>query len=105
MTQVDRLKLRLPASMGLSDSVLEDCLESAKSAIMTARYPTSEWPDKLEARYMDLQIRIATELLERQGGSTQTGHSENGINRTWENAGVSKSLLAEVTPLVSVHRG
>ena len=110
MTQIERLKLKLPANMDLSDDVLGDCLESAKNVILTARLPSGDWPidDEgnavLEIRYLDLQVRIAVELAERQGGSTQTGHSENGMNRTWESAGISKSLLSEVTPFVAVCR-
>lgn len=109
MTPLDRLKARLPSNMNVSDNVLQDALDSAKAAIMSARYPTTPWPTDdegepvMDVRYSDLQVRIAVELTERRGGSTQTSHGENSIDRSWENAGISRSLLSEVTPIVSVH--
>jgi len=41
MTNLDRLKLRTGEA---NEAVLIDCLESAKSAILTRRFPFQEWP-------------------------------------------------------------
>ena len=46
MDNLARLKLRTNEP---DDAILEDCLESAKAAIMARRYPFQEWPDELKA--------------------------------------------------------
>ncbi len=96
MDNLERLKLRTNEP---DEAVLKDCLESAKSAIMARRYPFQEWPEELESRYLDLQFRVALDLYNKIGAEGQTGHSENGISRTWTDGWVSEELLREVTPL------
>ena len=86
MDNLARLKLRTEE---VDETVLQDCLESAKSAIMARRYPFQE----------DLQFRCALDLYNRIGAEGQLGHTENSISRTWESAWISESLLQEVTPL------
>lgn len=96
MDNIARLQLRTKEP---DITILEDCLESAKSAIMARRYPYGDWPDDLEQRYKDLQFRIALEIYSKDGAEGETAHSENGISRTYENSGISESLLNEVVPL------
>ena len=96
MDNLERLKLRTNEP---DEAILEDCLESAKAAIMARRYPFQEWPEELESRYLDLQFRCALDLYNRIGAEGQLGHTENSISRTWESAWISESLLQEVTPL------
>ena len=64
MDNLARLKLRTGEP---DEAILEDCLESAKSAILARRYPYGEWPDELESRYLDLQFRCAMDLYNRIG--------------------------------------
>lgn len=99
MDNLARLKLRTGEA---DEAILEDCLESARSAIMARRYPYQEWPDELESRYLDLQFRCAMDIYSKIGAEGQTGHSENSINRTWESSWISESLLQEVTPIAKV---
>ena len=101
MTQLDILKLRLPdySELNLSDAVLQSYLDSAKAVILTRRFPLSDLPDEIEARYMDLQIRMAVEAISRIGTEGQLAHSENGISRSFEAGAFSPSLLAEITPI------
>lgn len=103
MTQLERLKLRITDNV--SDVLLEDILESAKNVILSRRYPflpEHEYPEDVEYRYKDLQIRIAVEMYNKQGVEGQTSHSELGVNRTYESANISESLLKEITPKVGV---
>lgn len=96
MDNLERLKLRTNEP---DEAILEDCLESARAAIMARRYPFQEWPDELERRYLDLQFRMAMDIYAKIGAEGQTSHSENGINRAWESSWISEQLLSEVTPL------
>ena len=99
MDNLARLKLRTGEA---DEAILEDCLESAKAAIMGRRYPYQEWPDELESRYMDLQFRCAMDLYNKIGAENEIAHSENGISRSYESSWISESLLQEVTPIAKV---
>jgi hypothetical protein len=100
MTQLERLKIRIPEST--NDMELEDLLESARAVILSRRFPFSEHPPDIEDRYKDLQIRIAVEMFNKRGAEGETSHSENGVSRTYSSANVSEELLREITPKVGV---
>ncbi len=100
MTQLERLKIRIPEE--INDVVLEDILESAKAVILSRRFPFGEQPTEIEPKYMDLQIRIAVEMYNKRGVEGQTSHSENGVGRSYASANVSEDLLKEITPKVGV---
>ena len=99
MNNLERLKLRTGEP---DEAILEDCLESAKAAIMARRYPYQEWPEDLESRYLDLQFRCAMDIYAKIGAEGQNAHTENSISRTWESSWISESLLQEVTPVAKV---
>ena len=100
MTQLERLKIRIPENN--NDLELEDVLESAKAVILSRRYPFGEQPLEIEDKYKDLQIRIAVELYNKRGVEGQTSHSENGVSRSYASANVSEELLREITPKAGV---
>lgn len=99
MDNLARMKLRTNEP---NDAILEDCLESARAAIMARRYPYQDWPCEMESRYLDLQFRCALDLYNRIGAEGQLSHSENGISRGYESSWISESLLQEVTPVAKV---
>ena len=99
MTLLERLAKRTDEA---DEAVLEDMMESAKSIILGRRFPYGDWPDEVEPRYQDLQLRIAEDMYNRIGASGQIGHSENGISRSWGAEWVSEELLNEITPVVGV---
>ena len=96
MTQLERLKIRITENV--PDAELEDILESAKAVILSRRFPFSGQPPDIEARYKDLQIRIAVEMFNKRGAEGETAHSENGVSRTYSSASVSEELLREIVP-------
>ena len=100
MTQLERLKIRITENV--DDAVLEDILESAKAVILSKRFPFGNYPEDIEERYKDLQIRIAVEMFAKRGAEGETAHSENGVSRTYASANVSEDLLREIKPKVSV---
>ena len=101
MTQLERLKIRI-TEKDVSDTELEDILESAKAVILSRRFPFGEYPAEIEDRYKDLQIRIAVEMFNKQGAEGEIAHSENGVSRTYSSASVSEELLREITPKAGV---
>lgn len=101
MPQIDRLKARLEGE-DFSDALLKELLETAKDIIFEVRFPYSDFPYELEARYLGLQIQIAVELFNKLGAEGQQAHTENGISRTWSSADVSNDLLTRITPVIRV---
>lgn len=85
----------------VSDDLLEALLETAEGYVLNRRYPFGV-PENatVEKRFEYVQLKIAVELYSKMGAEGQTAHNENGINRTFENADVSKSLLRQITPVV-----
>lgn len=100
MDKITRLKLRIPEEK--NEMLLYDFLEQAKSIIIAKRFPFGTELSEVEPQYADLQVRIAVELYNKQGAEGESSHSENGISRAYENAGVSQSLLEEITPRCGV---
>lgn len=96
---LSRLKLRTQET---DENILLDCLETAEAAILARRYPYGDWPDVLEARYRDLQFRIALDLYNKIGAEGELSHTENSVSRTYQSSWISEDLLNEVTPIVKV---
>lgn len=99
MDNLQRMKLRTNET---NEDILLDCLESAKAAIQSRRYPFGDAPDELEPQYEDLQFRCAVDIYNKAGAEGQLGHTENGISRSYEAAWISTQLLQEVTPYAGV---
>lgn len=104
MNVLDRLRRRIPKEELLSDDELEEILETAKNIILARRFPFGDWPDEVEPKYRDLQVRIAIDLINKIGAEGQIGHTENGVSRTYESSWVSEQLLKEITPMASTLR-
>ena len=79
-----------------NDDVLDSLLSSAGSLILNRMYPFG-YADGMQipARYENIQIQLATELYTQRGAEGQTGHSENGINRSWPQ---KNRLLSMIVP-------
>lgn len=93
MSQLALLKSLLE-SPPESDPVLQYYLDTAGQVICDIRNS-----DKVESKYQFVQIEMAIELYNKRGAEGQTGHSENGINRSWGTAQLSEELLSKVTPM------
>lgn len=84
-----------------SPELLTILLEQAEGIVLNKRYPFGVPEDAtVPPAYEHIQIQIALELFAKMGAEGQTAHNENGINRTYEAADVSPSLLRRIVPLV-----
>lgn len=103
MSQLERLKLLLGITGDDEDLLLEMYLTLAGDKILARLYPY-KMPENAEipARYVSLQLQIASYLYGKRGAEGQTSHSENGIARTYENGDVPGSMLREIVPFVGV---
>ena len=81
-----------------TDEVLDGVLADAEALVLNRMYPFG-YPDGtlVPPRYERIQIQLATELYSKRGAEGQTGHSENGITRSWPE---QSALLKRVTPHV-----
>ena len=94
MAQLDVLKTVL-GTPSVTDALLTFYLDNAGNIIKELRDSNI-----VESKYETTQIKIAVELFNKRGAEGQSGHSENGINRSYESADVSPSLLSQITPFV-----
>ena len=83
-----------------SDDLLLDLLDLSEGIVLNKRYPFGA-PDgaTVEKRFEHIQLQIAVELFSKMGAEGQTAHKENGIDRTYEAADISPSLLRRIVPL------
>ncbi len=102
MTSADKIT-RLQALISpdtASTDLLDYLLEQAEGIVLNKRYPFGVPEDAtVPAIYEPIQIRVALELYSKMGAEGQTGHSENGISRSYEAADVSPSLLKQIVPV------
>lgn len=80
--------------------LLGTLVEQAEGIVLNRRYPFGP-PEgaTVPSVYEHIQLQIAVELFSKMGAEGQTAHSENGINRTYETADVSPSLLKRILPI------
>ena len=105
MTDEEKLEL-LKAMVGSSDTdtVLSTYLKLAGQKIINRAYPYDTTVTTVPTQYDTLQVEIAAYMLNKRGAEGQTQHTENGIQRQYENADVPSSMLKMVTPHCGIPR-
>ena len=98
MSQLERLKILIPNEK--DNKLLEELLNQAEDAIKQKRRTPKEMP--LESQFTTLQIEIAVFLYNKLGAEGEISHSENGVNRGYENAYIPDSMLNQIVPLGKV---
>ena len=80
--------------------LLGTLVEQAEGIVLNRRYPFGI-PEgaTVPTAYEHIQLQIAVELFSKMGAEGQTAHNENGINRSYESADVSPSLLRRIIPI------
>ena len=79
-----------------TDEVLNSVLSAAGALILNRMFPFG-YDEKtvVPPRYEQIQIQLAVELYSQRGAEGQTGHSENGISRSWPE---KNRLLSMIVP-------
>ena len=103
MTEAEKL-LALKAMVGGSDTdeVLSTYLMLAGRKIINRAYPYDNTVTEVPVQYDTLQVEIAAYMLNKRGAEGQIQHTENGIQRAYENADIPAYMLKPVTPHVGV---
>ena len=83
-----------------STDLLQYLLDQAEGIVLNRRYPFGP-PEgaMVPAAYEHIQLQIAVELFAKMGAEGQTAHKENGVDRTFEAADVSPSILRRIVPV------
>ena len=105
MTQEEKLtylKTMIKATEEDTDEVLGIFLQIAGEKIITRAYPYDDEVTEVPVKYHTLQCEIAAYLLNKRGADGQSTHSENGIQRQYENADVPSSMMNVIVPYCGV---
>lgn len=102
MNERDKLEMLKSLSGETDESILLTYLTLAGHKIILRAYPYRDDVLEVPSKYATLQIEIACYLLNKRGAEGETYHSENGINRSYENADVPDSMLSRVVPVARV---
>lgn len=84
------------------DKLILTYLTLAGYKLLERAYPFGTTLTDVPDRYLTKQVEIAVYLYNKRGAEGQTGHSESGINRQYENGDIPESLLYGVTPMVGI---
>jgi hypothetical protein len=86
--------------------VLSVYLEMAKAKILERLYPFKDSWDDVEVpdKYVMLQLKIATYMLNKRGAEGQIQHIENGVHRNYGDADVPESMLSDLVPFAQAIR-
>ena len=86
------------------DEYVPHYLEIAKGAVVSHLWPYDDaktWEDVPE-KHHPRTVEIAVYLVNRRGSEGETSHSESGVSRSYESAGIPKSYFAGMVPSVGV---
>lgn len=103
MTDEEKLTaLRAMVGDSDTDEVLSTFLLLAGKKIIAKAFPYDTTQTEVPSQYEYLQVEIAAYMLDKRGAYGQITHSENGIQRQYENADVPYSMLRSITPYCGV---
>jgi len=85
-----------------TDDVLNVFLNISGEKIIHKAFPYDDSVVDVPLKYHTLQCEIAAYLLNKRGAEGQVTHSENGIQRQYENADVPVSMLQTIVPFCGV---
>lgn len=84
------------------DTIAVTYLSIAADKVLNRLYPYRQEGQVLPVKYYSVVVRIALFLLYKRGAEGETRHTENGVDRSYENGDVPESLLADIVPFVGV---
>ena len=81
-------------------------LKLAGQKILNRMYPYKESYDGLTVpdRYLNVQLKIASYMINKMGAEGEIQHIENGIHRNYGDADIPESMLKDVVPFCQAIR-
>lgn len=103
MTEEEKIKtLKVMVGDSDSDDVLSTYLLLAGRKIINRAYPYDSTVTDVPSEYETLQCEIAAYMLNKRGAEGQVTHTENGVQRQYEDGDVPPSMLKVITPYCGV---
>lgn len=102
MTDTAKVEILKRMTAETDEDTLLTYLSIAGERVCRKAYPFDPTTMVVPEKYAYVQIDCAAYLLNKRGAEGETYHSENGINRSYEAAGIPDSMLKSVTPFVGV---
>lgn len=103
MTEEEKIKtLKVMVGDSDSDDVLSTYLLLAGRKIINRAYPYDSTVTDVPSEYETLQCEIAAYMLNKRGAEGQVTHTENGVQRQYEDGDVPPSMLKAITPYCGV---
>lgn len=97
---VSRAALELGADADNQDALLNHYAVKAADTINRIRRHTPTDDAPVEPQFENVLIDMVVFSFAKRGAEGQTGHTENGLGRSYEGGSYPTSLLARVTPKV-----
>jgi hypothetical protein len=98
---LENLKLLLGKEDDNENPLLTLFLTKASKVVAKRRYPFGYEDAQYQillSQYDDVILDVAVYLYNKQGAEGETSHSENGVGRSYESAGVPESYLDGIVP-------
>lgn len=102
MLETEKIEMVKSMTGETSDGVVSAYLKIAGNKICRKAYPFDPTVTEVPEQYSLLQVEIAVYLLNKRGAEGQTGHTENGISRSYESGDVPESMLRQIVPMCGV---
>lgn len=102
MLEIEKKEMVKAMTEETNDSTVSAYLGIAGNKICRKAYPFDTTVTEVPEQYHFLQVEIAVYLLNKRGAEGESGHSENGISRTYENGDVPPSMLRQIVPMCGV---
>lgn len=102
MLESDQIEMVKAMTGENDDGTVSVYLKLAGSKICRRAYPFDPAVTEVPEQYQFLQVEITVYLLNKRGAEGQTGHTENGISRSYESGDVPESMLRQVVPMARV---
>lgn len=102
MLETEKIEMVKSMTGETSDGVVSAYLGIAGNKICRKAYPFDPTVTEVPEQYHFLQVEIAVYLLNKRGAEGESGHSENGISRTYENGDVPNSMMRQIVPMCGV---
>lgn len=97
-TKLEMLRQMLDSDDPTTDDVLSTYLTLAGQKIIAKAYPYRNDITEVPAQYDTLQLEVAAYMLNKRGAEGQVTHTENGVQRQYENGDVPTTLLKTIVP-------
>ena len=102
MTDNEQIKMLEHLTGETDKGVLSTYLYLARNIVLSKAYPYGTEVDVVPLKYESVMIEIAQFLLNKRGAEGEVSHSENGVQRVYEDGDIPPTLLRRITPCVEV---